>query len=157
MTDSTRQTASGKRDVDLGYHAIILAVVTLLVWVGQTIGPAKPLVPGLVALFILYLMTMVGLIITKYAPVKLPSVAWISLVGIVMTLPWTPGSEWIVERVRHADFLALATPCLAYAGLAIARREMDVARNSGWKIAVIALLVMTGTFVGSAFVAELFL
>ncbi|MCA1775385.1 MAG: hypothetical protein LC676_07175 [Loktanella sp.] len=157
MTDITPENRSDGRDLDLGYHATVLAIVSLLVWVGQTIGPAKPLVPGLIALFILYLMTMVGLIITKYAPVRLPSVAWISLVGIILTLPWTPGSAWITDRVANADFLALATPCLAYAGLAIAKREMDVAKTSGWKIAVIAVLVMIGTYLGSAAIAEFFL
>ncbi len=157
MTDITPENRSDGRSVDLGYHAIVLAIVSLLVWVGQTVGPAKPLVPGLIGLFVLYLMTMAGLLITKYAPVRLPSVAWISLVGIVLTLPWTPGSEWLVAQVANADFLALATPCLAYAGLAIAKREMEVARTSGWKIAVIAILVMTGTYVGSAIIAEIFL
>lgn len=157
MTDITPENPSDGDGIDLRYHATVLAIVSLLVWVGQTIGPAKPLVPGLVALFILYIMTMVGLIITKVAPFRLPSVAWISLVGIIATLPWTPGSDWLVAQVAAADFLALATPCLAYAGLAIAKREMDVAKASGWKIAVIAILVMTGTFLGSAVIAELFL
>lgn len=157
MTDTTPENRSGGDGIDLRYHATVLVIVTLLVWVGQTIGPAKPLVPGLAALCILFVMTMVGLIITKFAPIKLPSVAWISLVGIIATLPWTPGSDWIVAKVAEADFLALATPCLAYAGLAIAKREMDVAKASGWKIALIAILVMTGTFLGSAVIAELFL
>lgn len=99
----------------------------------------------------------VGLVLTQVAPFKLPSVAWISLVGIVSTMPWTPGSAWILDKVSHVNFLTLATPCLAYAGIAIARQEIEIARKSGWKLFIVAVLVMTGTYVGSAFVADLFI
>ncbi len=157
MSDATPDRPADGGSLDLGFHAIVLVLISLIVWVGNTVGPDKPLLPGLAGLAVLYAIVMVALVITKYAPVRLPSVAWISLVGIVLTLPWTPGSGWIVDRVSNVDFLALATPCLAYAGLALARREIEVARHSGWKIAVIAVLVMLGTYVGSAFIAELFL
>ena len=123
----------------------------------HTVATDNTLPQGLVGLIVLYVLCMIGLVLTKTVPGGLPSVAWISLVGILATLPWTPGSAWVVEKVSHVNFLTLATPCLAYAGIAIARREIEIAKTSGWKIFIVAVLVMTGTYVGSAFVAQLFL
>ncbi|KEP71702.1 hypothetical protein FGG78_13710 [Thioclava sp. BHET1] len=141
----------------LGAHAAALVVVCIVALVGNTVATENSVPQGLVGLIVLWGLCMVGLVLTAVVPFKLPSVAWISLVGIVATLPWTPGSAWVVETVSHVNFLTLATPCLAYAGIAIAKREIAIAKTSGWKIAVVAVLVMTGTYVGSAIVAQLFL
>ena len=141
----------------LGAHAAALAVVCVIALVGNTVATENTVPQGLVGLIILWGMCMIGIALTKVVPLKLPSVAWISLVGILATMPWTPGSAWILDKVSHVNFLTLATPCLAYAGIAIARREIEIAKTSGWKIAVVAVLVMTGTYVGSAIVAQAFL
>ncbi len=142
---------------DLVMHAIVLVVVCIVGLIGNTVGTDNTLPQGLFGLVLLYAICIVGLILTKVVPFKLPSVAWISLVGILVTMPYTPGSEWILSKVAHVNFLTLATPCLAYAGIAIAKREIEIAKASGWKIILIAVLVMTGTYVGSAFIADLFL
>ncbi|MEE2809255.1 MAG: hypothetical protein VX412_00590 [Pseudomonadota bacterium] len=143
--------------LSLDVHAAALIVVSVVALVGNTVATDNTVPEGLVGLIVLWLICMVGLLLTEFVPFKLPSVAWISLVGIVMTLPWTPGSAWVLEKVGHVNFLTLATPCLAYAGIAIAKREIEIAKTSGWKIAVVAVLVMTGTYVGSAIVAQMFL
>lgn len=142
---------------DLIQHAVLLIVVCLIALVGNTVATDNTLIQGAIGLLVLWLIAMIGLLLTHLVPVGLPSVAWISLVGIVATLPWTPGSAWILEKVAHVNFLTLATPCLAYAGIAIARREIEIAKSSGWKIFIVAVLVMSGTYIGSALVADLFL
>ncbi len=157
MSDSFIQDPTPARKIDLASHAMVLVVVCVVVLFGNTVATDNTLPQGLVGLIVLYVLCMIGLVLTKAVPGGLPSVAWISLVGILATLPWTPGSAWVVEKVSHVNFLTLATPCLAYAGIAIARREIEIAKTSGWKIFIVAVLVMTGTYVGSAFVAELFL
>lgn len=141
----------------LGAHAAALAVVCAIALVGNTVATDNTVPQGLVGLIILWVMCMIGMLLTKFMPFKLPSVAWISAIGILATMPWTPGSAWVLDKVSHVNFLTLATPCLAYAGIAIAKREIEIAKASGWKIAVVAVLVMTGTYVGSALVAQVFL
>lgn len=143
--------------LSLSAHAMVLVIICVIGLVGNTIATENTVPDGLVGMAVLYAISMVGLLLTEMVPVKLPSVAWISLVGIVVTLPWTPGSEWVVAQAKNINFLTLATPCLAYAGIAIARQEIELAKSSGWKIFIVAVLVMTGTFVGSAFIAQLFL
>lgn len=143
--------------LSLGQHAAVLVVICLIALIGNTVGTDNTFAQGFIGLVILYLMVIVGLVLTQIVPFRLPSVAWISLVGIVATMPWTPGSAWILDKVSHVNFLTLATPCLAYAGIAIARQEIEIARKSGWKLFIVAVLVMTGTYIGSAFVADLFI
>ncbi|MFS4437429.1 hypothetical protein ACMA5I_04355 [Paracoccaceae bacterium GXU_MW_L88] len=138
-------------------HGVALVVICLIGLVGNTVATDNTFMQGFVGMIILWLISMLGLILTQAAPFRLPSVAWISLIGIIATMPWTPGSAWILDKVSHVNFLTLATPCLAYAGIAIARREIEIAKSSGWKLFIVAVFVMSGTYIGSAFVADLFL
>ena len=157
MSENAIAMERTRPNIDLTDHAVTLVIVCLVGLVMNTVGPAIPLADGFVGMVVIYLITMAGLLLTRFAPFYLPSVAWISLVGILATLPWTPGSEWIVEQAKSVNFLALATPALAYAGFAIAKKEIEVARHSGWKLALVACLVFLGTYAGSVLVAELIL
>jgi len=127
--------------------------VCAVAWVSNTIngGSLLEALPGMV---ILYAMTMLGLLITRFAPFYLPGVAWVSLVSIAVTLPWFPGNDWIVAQLQSVSFLAIVTPVLAYAGLALSPREFTMFRQVGWKLIIVSLLVFTGTFIGSAVVAQ---
>ncbi|MCQ0091600.1 hypothetical protein [Roseovarius sp. M141] len=156
-TSETELDLIAERKLSLSAHALVLVIICAIGLVGNTVATDIPIADGFVGLIVLYVISMVGLVLTEVVPVKLPSVAWISLIGIVVTLPWTPGSEWVIAQAKNVNFLTLATPCLAYAGIAIAKQEIDIAKTSGWKIFIVAVLVMTGTYIGSAFIADLFL
>lgn len=151
------QAEAERPTINLLDHAILLVIVLAIALIGNFVGPDIPILDALPGMFILYVITMVGLVVTKYAPFYLPSIAWISLVAILVTLPWIPGQEWLGGHLEKVDFLALATPVLAYAGLAITRNEVDTFAKSGWKIVVVALLVFLGSYVSSAAVAQVVL
>ncbi|WP_163560491.1 DUF3100 domain-containing protein [Halomonas sp. NO4] len=141
---------------NLGKSAVVVAAACGVAWVANTVN-GDGLIAALPGMLILYVMTMVGLAITRHAPFYLPGVAWVSLVSIVATLPWVPGSAWLVEQLSSVNFLAIVTPVLAYAGLALSKRELAMFRQAGWKLVILALLVFTGTFVASAIIADLLL
>ncbi|WP_298885149.1 hypothetical protein [uncultured Serinicoccus sp.] len=134
-----------------------VAVVTVIAIPLQLIATDLSLLQVLAGMLALYVVCVIGLLLTTFLPFYLPSVAWISLVGIALTMPFMPWAEWFVGLVSGIDFLALAVPCLAYAGLAISSLELSVMRRSGWKILVVAVLVFVGTYVGSAAIADLVL
>lgn len=148
---------SDDRSLPVGATMRDLAVVTLISIPLQLIATDLTLGSVVAGLAALYALCVLGLLVTKYAPFYLPSVAWISLVGIVLTLPFLPWFEWFTGLVTGIDFLALAVPPLAYAGLAISKLELEVTRRSGWKILIVAILVFIGTYVGSAAIAEVML
>ncbi len=140
----------------LGKTAAVLAAACAVGWIANTVNGSS-LLTALPGMAILYVMTLIGLVLTRIVPFYLPGVAWVSLVSIVMTLPFFPGSAWVVERLAAVNFLAIVTPVLAYAGLALSRREFSMFRRTGWKLIVVSLLVFTGTYVGSAVVAQVLL
>lgn len=152
----TEQLQELRPENQLGKTALLLAVVCAAAWVANIVN-GSPLLQALPGMLLLYMMVMIGLVIGRISPFYLPSVAWVSLISILMTLPFFPGNAWIVERLSHVDFLAVVTPVLAYAGLALTGREFTMFKKTGWKLVIVSLLVFTGTFVGSAVVAHLML
>ncbi|MGO1227476.1 MAG: hypothetical protein ACTMH5_11630 [Brachybacterium sp.] len=132
-----------------------LAVISLISVPIQLIATELTVLDIVVGLTVLYGMCVLGLLLTKYVPLRLPSVAWISLVAVVLTLPMLPWAGAIFPLVEGINFLALAVPPLAYAGFAISKLEIDVLKRSGWKILLVAIMVFLGTYVGSAAIAEI--
>ena len=157
MTDRTTDLPVEDPKLGLAEHAMVLVVISVIALIGNTVATDNPVPQAVSGLIVLYVLSLAGVAIGKAVPFDLPSVAWISLLAIIVTTPWFPGSAWILEQVKNVNFLTLATPCLAYAGIAIAQREIQIAKTSGWKMFVIAVLVMAGTYIGSALVAQLFL
>lgn len=155
-SDNSDIPAEPRPEQTLGKTAIVMAAACAVAWVANTINGAG-LIEALPGMIILYAMTMIGLTVTRYAPFYLPGVAWVSLVSILFTLPWTPGNAWLVEQLSAVNFLAIVTPVLAYAGLALTTRELQMFRQAGWKLVILALLVFTGTFISSALIANLLL
>lgn len=121
-------------------------------WLGYNILPLSAL-PGML---ILILICLVGFILSAIIPINFPSVAYIALVGVIVSMPWMPGSEYVVEWTSQVELLALTTPILAYAGIAIGRSWTDF-KKLGWKTIIVASLVILGSFLGSAVIAEIVL
>lgn len=146
-----------ERKIDIGENALLLVVACFLGLVANWVGTGVTPVQALPGMAVLYAASIGGLILARYMPFYLPSVAWVSLIAILITIPGIPGSEFVLAKVGELNFLALATPALAYGGLALTRNEFEIARRSGWKIVIIAVCVMIGTYLGSAIVADLIL
>lgn len=132
----------------------VLGVISIVClasnWAGTGINPVK----ALPAMLIIYAMIFVGLLLTKYVKIGFPTVAWVSLVSVLLTIPMSPASELILAELKNLNFLSIVTPVLAYAAMAITKMEVELFKRSGFKIVAISILVFTGTYVGSALVAN---
>lgn len=137
-------------------YALLAAIVLAIALVGNAIDPGVPVWDAVPGALILLAIAVIGVAGTRLIG-RIPAIVWISIVAIVVTVPAFPGSEWISGRLEEVDFLALATPVLAYAGIAVTSREVAVFKRSGWRIAIVAVLVFAGSFLGAAAVADLFL
>lgn len=135
---------------------LILIIFGSVALIGNSIGyDVLPLtaVPGMT---ILVLVTLVGMTLAHFIPGNFPSVGYIALVGIIISLPAFPGSEQVVAWTTHVNILAVATPILAYAGISIGRSWADFTKL-GWRAIIVATCVFLGTFLGSAIIAEIVL
>jgi hypothetical protein len=155
MEDVIPQHGEDERKVNVARYAVLLLVACVIGlisnWVGTGTSPLTAL-PGMV---VLYLLSVAGIVMARFIPLSLPGVAWTSLLAILVTVPAIPGSAWVLARVEALNFLALATPALAYGGLALTKGEFDIARRSGWKIVIVAICVMFGTYIGSVIIADI--
>lgn len=127
-------------------------VATLGNWIGYDVLPWVA-IPGMIVLIV---VSVIGLVLEKIVPGNLPAVGYIGLIGIIISLPWVPGSEFVVEWTSKVSILALATPILAYAGISIGSNWADF-RKLGIRSVIVALMVFLGTFIGSALIAEIIL
>ena len=87
---------------------------------------------------------------------KFPMVFWVSLVGVLISLPGMPGQPWVIEKTSHITFLATTTPVLAYAGLSLGK-DLGAFRRLSWRIIPVALAVTAGTFVCATALAQIVL
>lgn len=136
---------------------LIFLLVGMIIIVSNYFGFGVPFRDSVGGVVLLLAITLVGLLITEYLPLKLPAVFWISIVAILVTSPLNPfGSVLDKQYLGKIDFLAISTTILAYAGLALGK-DIKLFKQLGWKIIVVALAVYTGTFLGAVFIAELVL
>ena len=117
---------------------------------GQGVNPLS----ALPAMLILFACCVIGMLLKRFIPVNVPAIAWISIVAILISLPEFPFNAYVLEETAKLGVLQLLTPVLAYAGFAISQVEVDLFKKSGFKIAIVAVLTFTGTFIGSAMIAQ---
>lgn len=121
-------------------------------WIGYNVMPLEAL-PGILALMGVALL---GLVLRDIVPLNIPSIAYIGIIGLIITIPGVPGSSHIVEWTEQVDLLSLATPVVAYAGVSIGNSWADFAKL-GWKTIVIGIVILLSTYIGSELVAEIVL
>src|SRR5699024_12247592 len=108
-------------------------------------GPAMLCGLLLLGLVIGELMTRSRLPVVRDFPV----LGWVSLGSRAGCLGWSG----FVDAIGAVDFLSLTTPPHAFAGVSVADRLVDLSKTS-WKIAITAIFVFIGTYVGSALLAH---
>lgn len=79
-----------------------------------------------------------------------------SLIGLLVASPLCPAREFVIEAAGKINFTAPLTMVGAYAGISISDQLKEFAKQ-GWKMLLIAALVMIGTFTCSAIIAQIVL
>jgi hypothetical protein len=134
---------------------IVLIIVGVMSLVGNFVGYHNAIFDSLPGMSLLIAIAIVGLLLGKLIRV-IPAAAWIVTIGCIVTIPGFPGAAFITPLINKVNFMSLTTPILAYAGIAIGK-DLDVFKKSGWRIIVLACVVFTGTFIGSAIIAQVIL
>lgn len=135
---------------------IILLITALLTLVGNFVGPKINPIDALPGMIILVSIAFIGISLAKYIPLKIPSVAYIVTIATILTIPGGPFADTISAYTAKVNFLALCTPILAYAGI-YTGKNLDSLKKTGWKILVLGLFVILGTYLGSAIIAQIIL
>lgn len=131
----------------------VLIIVAILATIGNLIGYDIGIVESLPGMIVLVVISLLGLILNYLIPINIPTVIYISLIGMLVAIPWSPISQPIIEWVSKVQLLALATPILAYSGVVVGRDWKDFSKV-GFRGLIVALLVVIGTFFVSSGIAE---
>ncbi len=99
------------------------------------------------------LISLAGLTVKHFVPGNLPAVAYIALIGMIVAMPFSPISGFVVYWAGKVSLMATVTPILAYAGVIVGRDCRDFLKI-GWKGIVVSLLVIFGTFLVSGGIAQ---
>lgn len=106
---------------------------------------------------VLWFFSFLGVVISnlvKKTNIKIlaefPILGWVSIVSFVCCLI----SDFFVNAINGVDFLSITTPILAFAGVSVANSLKDLSKSS-WKIAIVAVFVFIGTYLGSAILAQI--
>ena len=136
----------------------LLLMVSVVIILTNVIGYKMPVGDSIIGVLLLSAISLVGLTISNFMSrfVKLPSMIYVSLLGLLLACPVSPVKDIIVETTTPVAFLAPATALGAFAGISLGKDLKEFAKM-GWKLVVITLFVITGTFIFSALVADVVL
>lgn len=136
----------------------LLLMVSVVIILTNVIGYKMPVGDSIIGVLLLSAISLVGLTTSNFMSrfVKLPSMMYVSLLGLLLACPVSPVKDIVVETTTPVAFLAPATALGAFAGISLGKDLKEFAKM-GWKLVLITLFVITGTFIFSALVADVVL
>lgn len=135
---------------------LLLIISGLGIALANFVGFEVGFMDSLPGILILLAISAVAVVISKVVPLKLPIIAYCSIIGLLVASPICPAREFIIASADKINFTAPLTLGGAYAGISISDQIKSFVKQ-GWKMIIIGVLVMTGTFLGSACIAQLVL
>ena len=134
----------------------LLLMVSVIIILTNVIGYKMPVKDSIIGVLLLSAISLIGLTISKFMSrfVKLPSMMYVSLLGLLLACPVSPVKDIVVGTTTPVAFLAPATALGAFAGISLGKDLKDFAKM-GWKLVLITLFVITGTFIFSALLADI--
>lgn len=136
--------------------ALVLIIFSVTALFGNWVGIGATPQEAFEGMAILVGVSLLGYFLSQAIPLSFPSIAYISIIGVLISIDQFPYSAYVVEKTSKINLLSLTTPILAYAGVSIGRSWADF-KKLGWRTLIVATLVLTGTFLGSALIAEIVL
>ena len=142
-----------ERRINFGEFMPIILLGSLFVLVVNRIIYGIGILEGLPGMLIIIAIAVAGIVLSKLVPVKLPPVLYISLTAILLACPASPVSETVIRYGQVLNGNSFLTPALCFAGVIMAKNWRRF-KEIGLKGLVIAFLVILGTYLGSALVAD---
>lgn len=132
----------------------LLLIFSVIVAIGNFVGYHSSIVDSFIGMIIISVITIVGMSLERIAPRNIQSIIFISLIGIFIAIPGVPTSDFVVHYVSQINLITIVTAFLAYVGIAIGNDWVEF-KKIGWKGVIVAMIVISGTYLGSATIAHL--
>lgn len=135
---------------------LLLLIFSVITVIGNYVGYHHPMAESFIGMLILSFITLIGMLLERYLPFNLSSIVYISLIGLILSLPLMPTSSFIVYYVSKVELLAIVTVFLAYVGIGMGK-NWDQFKKMGWRAVIVTVFVITGTYIGSLLIAHVVL
>lgn len=132
---------------------VMFFIAGLGIALANFVGFKVNLLVSLPGVLILLAISFASVVISKVVPLKLPVIAYCSILGLLLACPLSPVRDMVIASVNKINFTAPLTMVGAFAGISISDNLHQFIKQ-GWKMLLVAILVMTGTFIGSAVIAN---
>ncbi|AVQ17240.1 DUF340 domain-containing protein [Fusobacterium gonidiaformans] len=133
-----------------------LCITAFITLIGNFFATKISPIEALPGILILVAIAIIGITLAEILPIKIPAVAYVVTLSTILTIPGFPMAELLSAQTGKINFLALCTPILAYAGI-YTGKNLEGLKKTGWRIFVLAIFVMLGTYLGSAIIAQVIL
>ena len=138
--------------IDAG-HMLVWILVGAIALIGNWITfKTAPDIEVIGGMAIIIAVVIAGYALYALTRSTVAAIVWVSLIGMLLTCPGVPMAATVTAVTGKINFIALATPVLAFAGLALAK-DMPAFRKLGWRIVVVSLAANAGTF-GATVIAQ---
>ncbi|WP_404332158.1 hypothetical protein [Mesobacillus maritimus] len=132
---------------------ILLGLVAIAIITSNLIGYDISVFDSFNGVLILCGIALIAVLLSKVIPLKLPIILYCSLLGLLFAAPMSPVADVVTEATGKIEFKAPLTVVGALAGISIGA-SFHQFRKQGWKMIVIALVVMTSTYLGSVMISQ---
>lgn len=133
------------------FYTMIVSI--LCNYVGYDTGIVES-IPGLVTLVVI---SIIGYLLSYIVPIKkISAVLWISIIAILAASPISPIAGFVIESVQKVSLMSVVTPILAYAGVLVGN-DWQAFKEVGLKGIIVSVFVITGTFLISSLLGDLFM
>ena len=73
---------------------------------------------------------------------------------VFISIPGVPPADFVAHYVSQVELTTICTAFLAYVGISIGK-DWDEFKRIGWKGVIVALIVISGTYLGFATIANI--
>ncbi len=141
----------------LSYQLIVMLLVGVMILVGQRIELGISIVKAFPGMLMLVGAAMSAMIVKDLFPKSIfPAFGWSTIIGLLLSMPYSPTSKAFLSNVGNINFMAITTPLLAFAGISVGNKIQELKAMS-WRIVVISVIVFTGIFFACASIAQVVL
>ncbi|WP_405275627.1 DUF3100 domain-containing protein [Methanobrevibacter sp.] len=132
----------------------LLFVFSVIVAVGNFVGYRTSIIDSFIGMLIISIITITGMALERVCPGHIQSIIFISIIGLLVSIPGAPTANFVAHYVSQVELTTICTAFLGYVGIAIGK-DWDEFKRIGWRGVIVALIVITGTYLGSASIANL--
>ena len=132
----------------------LLFAFSVIVAVGNVVGYHTAFVGTFIGMMIIAFVALIGMSLERVFPVHIPSIVFISLIGLLISIPGVPTADFVTHYVSQVELTTICTAFLAYVGVSIGK-DWEAFKRIGWKGVIVAIVVITGTYLGSATIANI--